>query len=726
MATAPLQQECWLEMDLYWFQGAPPQEKASELFDRLTPLWQRSPQGRKGLALCVGWLFDAVLEFDGELDATIPTCQQPKYEPWTYRRLKALAEALRDEAQRRKLDPFHIGLILLASATMSYPESAFEGWSGRTEEQHEKAGYNIEGYWFRNHPEVGSPDYHLFDWRARVALPGDQTCAEGVAPTFGEYFAAKLGALAAATGLGAVVLRDGVFTPSYVRGGATRFKSPQAADHWNAGLIECLRSLRQHAPHMVILGYDSGTSAMEEWRSHGFDLERVARAGVLDLWITQTWASAWQDYWPAHAMGYTFQLARVLTNLAMLAPTPCRHLFLVETFDAWEPWDSIHQFPAKVAWEIWAYSHASVLMPDGVAGHSAGYYSSWMNRGRDLLPQATVDWLVGQLDACATDLARQPLPGGPCIVHHRAGLEWLLAHPAEHCRGEGYDDWIAMLLKYGLPCLSITRSEWLGQGGIAADSWIWPAPAQLTDHLQSWLLTRLQQGEPVLLLGQAALLPDALRAALGVQLAAQPVTAELPDAAELENELASWVGTRAVVINQRQRTLAVAPAWQSLLTWHGGPVFAGHRQLPCFIWETPEWGTPMELHLSWRSVESPQTYAAIAHALQAFQGALRFEIGHLARPVCYLEWHGEGADEYTILLGNLETGVLGNSQFCVKGQLRLASRDPLAITPHAALWSNQVTGKYAHGETQTAITLGAHKSALFRIQRNTTGMVARG
>lgn len=51
-----MNKECWLEMDLYWFQGDEPERKVSALFDRLTPLWGRAAEARKGLALCVGWI----------------------------------------------------------------------------------------------------------------------------------------------------------------------------------------------------------------------------------------------------------------------------------------------------------------------------------------------------------------------------------------------------------------------------------------------------------------------------------------------------------------------------------------------------------------------------------------------------------------------------------------------------------------------------------------------
>ena len=42
-----LDQECWLEMDLYWFEGGYPKERVEQLFDRLSPLWLRKPERGK-------------------------------------------------------------------------------------------------------------------------------------------------------------------------------------------------------------------------------------------------------------------------------------------------------------------------------------------------------------------------------------------------------------------------------------------------------------------------------------------------------------------------------------------------------------------------------------------------------------------------------------------------------------------------------------------------------
>ena len=703
--------ECWLEMDLYWFQGDEPADKARELFDRLEPMWRRSPSARKGLVLCVGWLFDAVLYWNGRPDDVIATCQAPTYEPWTYRRLGDLVATLRNEARSRYLDDFHVGIGLLGGATMDFPEDACAGWSGRTENERDKVHYNIKGRWFPEHPEVKDPRFGPYFFGAPVAVTeGEQVC-KAASPTYGDYFADKFCSMAAVTGLDALLLRDCVFAPAYVRKDAHRTMPAADAQAFTQSFIDLFARLKAARPGLVIIGYDSGTAAMEEWRAHGFDLERVARAGNLDLWITQTWASAWQDYWPARSMGFTFQLSRVLVNLAMLAGTPCRHMFLIETFDAWEPWDSIHQYPSKVAWEVWAYSHAAVLGPEGGLGRSAGFYCSWMNRGPELLSSQTVEHIATMLDDCARDLKNEPRPGGPCLVYHREGLERLIGEGGDYCRGEAIDDWTAMLQKYGLPVLSITRSEWLAE--VRADGLIVPAPGGLGEALAETLLDRLESGTPVVFMGQAALLPERMRRALGVETLEVPLRVGLPSAATVKPELAGQIGTAGLVINQRQRTLEPGGDWQGFIECLGGPVFAAHRHLPCWIWETPEWGTPEELDLTVPSVESIQTYHAIARCLDAagWGGeAIRWENSDWKKPACFLFWrYGDGSK--TVLLGNLETGVTGNSQHCISGDLGVRGDDGQGT----ALVAAHGPGLMARNDGGYHLTLGPHKICLFRL-----------
>lgn len=708
--------ECWLEMDLYWFQGAPPAQRVRELFDRLTPLWNRAPGARKGLTLCVAWLPDSVLLWNDKPGDVIACCGRPTYDTWTYQRLADLIALIRTEAAARNLGDFHVGLMLFGGGGSQGPQPVrkrTEGYGGRTEELKEQPKYHHVGRWLHEHPEVRDPRFiPPYYFNATVLVPADEAVCHTPQPSLAEYFASKFASLCRFTGLNALVLRDNILSPEYRRGfGLSRYMDPAASSEWNRGCQALARCLKKERPGLVLIGYSSGTSGMEEWRSNGFDLEGFARTGCVDLWITQTWASAWQDYWPCHSMGYTFQLSTLLVQAAMIADTPCKHLFLVETFDAWEPWDSIRQYPSKVAWEIWAYSHASVRLPGGQVKRAAGFYSSWMNRGPELLPPESVDYLAGVFSSCAADLALNPVPGGPCLVYHRHGLETLLAAPADYCRGEAMDDWTAMLQKYGFPVLSITRSEWLKD--VEADALVFPAPAAIGEPLAATLLERLRRGVPVLFMGQASLLSAPLRKALDIAVRPEPVLNSQPGPAVIEDPaLAALTGTRGLVLNQRQSSLIENKSWKTLIRFGDSPVLARHAALPCLIWETPEWGTPTELQLLHQSILSPQTYVAAARAAGENGWGperLRWTNRDWQKPVCFLFWRYETGG-LGVLLGNIETGLTGNSQFYVHGSLSYAGKTP-AVTTTAG--TEPVV--LAAGEEQCAAGLGPYKSCVLSL-----------
>lgn len=707
-----MNQETWLEMDLYWFQQGDWKDSVPALFDRLVPLWSWAPEARKGLTLCAGWLMDSILAWNGNPDDPIPTCEPPTYQPWTYRRAGALIGEIKAEANRRGIDDFHVALLVLASEHMVIDESLCIGWCGRTDEADERAKYHIRGGWCAKHPEVISRTRPLFRWGAAVQPDASDPVVEDEPLPFWEYLARKTASVSGALNIDGVLFRDGVFTPAYIRGGAKRYADPDERDLLTRHMIDSFQLMKALRPGFLVMGYSSGTSAMEEYRSHGFDLEAVAQSGCLDLWITQTWASAWQDYWPAHSMGYTFQLTSLLVHAAQLAKTPCRHLFLIETFDAWEPFDSIRQYPAKVAWEIWAYSHAAVRLPDGAIKQAAGVYVSWMNRGPELLGTDGVDFLVQNFREAASDLKQQPVPGGPVLVYDRDTLQALTREPTEYSRGEEIDDWSAMLIKYGVPVLSITRTEWLG--ACEADGFILGPTRALASDAVSSLLQKAEQGVPLLLLGQASAHHARLVEAWEILTESVPVTKKLPSAGLLALHLAEAVGTEAVVLNQRARSLGRGAAWESLIECLSGPVAARHRHRRVVLWETPEWGTPGDLHLSIRSIESPQTYMAIAHemAREGWGGeAVQWQNNDWTKPAAWLFWRCPGRG-LTLLVGNLETGLTGNSQFCIRGEARLTQiagiETPYALKPTELEWKDNVI----------YVGLRAYRTALVRVTRS--------
>lgn len=707
-----MRNEFWTEIDLYWFQGESPEIKAKKLFDRLSSLFMLSPYARKGISICVGWLYDSVLYWNSDPEMIIPTCQPPAYEAWTYRRLAELISSLKSEAAVREISDFHVSISLLGGHTMAFdPDSTCEGWGGRTQENEEKAKYNIVGKWFAEHEEIDWSTYGIAFFGSKINIRRDDRVSETDVDCFGDYFADKLCDFCKYTSFDAVVLRDSVFTPAYRRGNKNRYMSVNDADRLNDSFIRTFSRIKSKMPKIIIIGYSSGISPSEELRSHGFDLEKVAGSGYLDLWITQTWASAWQDYWPANSMGYTFQLTNVLMSMAKLSGKKCKHLFLVETFDAWEPWDSIGQYPSKVSWELWAYSHAALITPKDTL-YSAGCYMSWMNRGNKLLSESTVQYLCDRMKDCMIDLEKKPIPGGPCIVYHKAGFDNLMGSTCSYSHGEEIDDWASMLVKYGIPVLSITRSEWLEN--INRHDFIFPVPAALDDQLMNTIERFIIEGRKIFFTGQAALLPERIKKVLNLKTLDEPAQCEMPSCAQVCERVSSQIKVKGLQINQRQRTFEESEDWETLITCLGGPVMAKNRNNKCFIWETPEWGTPYELHLTSKSIGSVELYLTVAHIIGS-DGWDKEEIQWInedyQKPLCFLYW--KYADGHkTLLFGNLETGCTGNSQFAVKGDLIFNDHRSYILES----FEKYKPGITSVNETGYRIALAPHMSAIISVK----------
>ena len=119
------------------------------------------------------------------------------------------------------------------------------------------------------------------------------------------------------------------------------------------------------------MAYSSGISGTAEWLDRAASTSRpIVADGALDIFIDQTWGGAWQDWWDDTWKGWTFQLAYLLGHgvarsvaATTRRPMPCRHYNLIETWDGWEPWDTLHDTPGKLEWATWAFSHAAVIGP---------------------------------------------------------------------------------------------------------------------------------------------------------------------------------------------------------------------------------------------------------------------------------------------------------------------------------------------------------------------------
>jgi hypothetical protein len=245
----------------------------------------------------------------------------------------------------------------------------------------------------------------------------------------------------------------------------------------------------------------------------------------------------------------------------------------------------------------------------------------------------------------------------------------------------------------------------------------------------------MRKGKTVLLSGSAEVIPPLLRKSLDIDVVTTPVRAELPSAAIISSELQAVTKTSAVIVNQKARSCIGGKNWESLIDCLGGPIFLRHRSLPCFIWETPEWGTPTMLHLTVESIQSPQYFWAIASAINHNgwgNAKLQWLNADWLMPVCFLFQYNSDNTK-NIVLGNLETGITGNSQFGATGvvrgvkQLEIVNQDDAArcmivengdeasIAAIASPTENsRRSPRFENADKAPIVALGPYRAVVFR------------
>lgn len=516
----------WLEIDLYWFDKDHIRESASEFLRRVSPLFA-GLSGWRGVILNVGWLIDYIAEWNGDLNQRIPllrgASQQPwskveglltgdttermrqwrerfahpveewkrDYQAWTYGDLKTLANELRTIAERRYgIKELRVGTLVL-------------DW---------RSIYGSQPHIFgTEHPEAyrtGTIDYTAAlhsDTRRYAAFPTG--IPEGV--PIGDFFGRQWGHLSKSVGLYAIVLRDsflfkGVYTREYGPQGAVP-SDPVAAARWSKAVATFVRATKLGNPKALVIAYSNAASAISDWRVNCVDFEALASEGYLDAFIDQTWAGAWNevgvrdgDFWNLPILGWTYQLATVLLHAAILAKTKVRHYVLTETFDAWESWDIIHTAPERLRWGIWAYHHATVKTPSGLK-MPRGTYVSWMNQGKRLLSDKDVAWLAGNINDAIMDARKTSEVYGPTLVYCRDAIKWEMEHAPSVFEKEWIDEQAGCLIKWGVPILSVTRSEWLGE--IKTDMPVLSIPDHLPEEQVRVIERIIHEGRPLAIFG---------------------------------------------------------------------------------------------------------------------------------------------------------------------------------------------------------------------------------
>ncbi len=742
--VTPPQNDRWMEIDLYWFERNDMENSVEQFWERYYPL-VKEVDGWKGIILNVGWLSQYILGWNGDLDETIVLPKNMKtyswfedegafsgntierkqlwknrfssaipsqtvsYDIWNYADLKKLTSLIKKIAYKKyKMNGVKVGTLVFGG------QSIYHGDKMTFAKEHPNS--------FRN-GQVNMIGKLSGDNRKYGAFPSgipDQT-------PFTEFFGKQWGNLSKAIGLDAIVLRDGYLGVSmYQRSGPygkNAPSDPETLRAWSEGTADLVKQTKISNPKALVIGYSNGASAVADWRVNCFDLETIAMSGYLDAWIDQTWAGAWNEigqrpsiFWNRQELGWTYQLSFVLGHAAILANSKVRHYILTETYDAWESWDVMHNAKERLRWGIWAYSHAAVKKPDGLK-MPVGNYISWCNKGKNLLSDEDVRFLAETSDAAFSDALQTKEVYGPTLVYCRSAMEWQSKNKPDVSIKEWIDEQAGSLMKWSVPILSITRSEYLPQ--VESDLFIFQTPVHLQQKEKENIMKLLKSGKPVAVFGSPAggIDPDIMNV-LGISTTQKQM-------AGMQN-IGSINGQTDGIFKNMPNTFPLYQPFSKNKSNPEADVIYSVSGSPCLIfnqqngnqliyWDPPELacnvnigrGLPLDKMLG-----SPTPYAITA---RLFNDVMRkndlLNVDEIRQysPVNYTYWQlNDGTSR--VLAGNLEEGINHTADHSVKIVLNLpvTHSEPIEISE---LWNGRKT---LIGDKKLQIDLGQGESKLFK------------
>jgi len=318
---------------------------------------------------------------------------------------------------------------------------------------------------------------------------------------------------------------------------------------------------------------------------------------------------------------------------------------------------------------MWAFTHAAVATSQGLRVPD-GSYISWMNNGdMELLSEDDIAYVNTHLNMAQANALEMERVYGCTLVYNRSMMEWLSAHHPDWNVTEWLDDQAALLMKWGAPILSITRTEWLQDTASNVDALMVQTPGNLGESERAALLdTPL----PMLVTGRADMLDEQLAASLGIQ--AQP---EL-----LEAEFYVTASDDAPAFDR-----PYLPAHTPIKVDQAAQILYASRRTPLLVrngsrayWQPPDWSEPFNAFVPKYQLGStfPHYRAALLlHELAADHGLSHVHDISRPQPIAFHLWRSAG--KVYVLLGNLETGEFGDSRTPRTVEIRL-SKTQLELT----------------------------------------------
>jgi len=738
------QTDRWFEFDLDWFERQDMEKSITRFWDRYHPLVQ--VDGYKGVILNVGWLSQFILGWHGDLNEVIDFPKNMRvpswfkdegqfsgnttermnlwryrfanasprarveYEDWTYADLKKFLILMKEIVRKNH------GIKDVKVGAMVFAGRSIYGGTRMAFAQEQPQAFLGNGY-TRLTARLKA------DTRKYGAFP--EGIPEGIALT--EFFGKQWGSVSQAVGLDAIVLRDGYMGPRvYSRGGPYGRNAPadpKKVEEWSRATGDLIKQIKISNPAALVIGYSNAASAVADWRANCFDLEAIAKEGYLDVWIDQTWSGAWNEvgqrrsnFWNNQHLGWTHQLGYVLGHAAVLADTKVRHYILTEAFDGWENWDVIHNARERLRWGIWAYSHAAVVKPEGLR-MPAGNYISWSHQGQRLLSEEDIKFLAETSDAAFADARATTKIYGPTLVYCRSAMEWQSYNQPEVTISEWIDEQAGSLMKWSVPILSITRSEYLPR--VESDLFIFQTPVHLQAQEKENVLNVLRSGKPAAVFASPAggLDPDIAKV-LGISTTQKKVGGL--------RYIATLGGRTGGLFEDLPNTFPLYQPYCKNRSKAGVEVFYAVGRSPCLIfnpldgnqlifWDPPE----LQSHgiIGLRSLDeilgSPTPYALTARLFNSVMkknGLISVDKVEQYQPVNITSWQISDG-RIRVLAGNLEEGINHTANLSVGATLNLPGTSkrskPVEVVE---LWNGT---KSISGNNKLMIHLGQAETRLY-------------
>ncbi|WP_375385758.1 hypothetical protein [uncultured Microbacterium sp.] len=662
-----------IELDIDALGGVGSASKAAEIVSRLMPLWKDAIGcgSVAGLVLNLGWLMDPVTLFSGDPGQRLPirSSRLAAYADLTYRRLGELVAELRQEAFRRGIPTLRIGMLVLGIG--EFVNEIVRAPGTGTAGTREAALYQERGEWYARHPELFpfSPAITLHgpgvDWRQPLGADSARyaTRPSGIAggASFAEFFADQWAAVAETVGFDLLLMRDEMTTP--VHSGRVGFDGSSnpadsaQVDEWTTALVAVTSTVKQRSPGTFLMLYSSGLSPTVELIYGRLDIARVVAEGEIDAWIDQTWGGAWQDWWDAGWQGWSFQLSNLLARAALIEAgnrhrsEPCRHYPLFQLLDGWEPYDTLHDYPEKLKWGIWAFSHAATRAGETYRPRDGAYLAVANDRTGRLIGSDDVAWVAETVSAAAESASHLERVLGPELVIPGAQAGIYASSTAE-----SVEDAVGFLGKWGAPVLAAIaadlREDQSTEGRVRAAI---EADAAGTD------------GAPTLVVGAPEDLRNYVAALLGVERLDRAAPSGYrrgftDDHRELSAQSWPYMG-------RRQATAIVPPA-HVIYGGEDGPtaVSAGAN----IWWLPPHVANGADRRLTHYQIGTVDPHVAVARAfsrLRVDRGLLALDPLPRHETISLHGWVSAGV--LHVLIGNVESGWIGDSRYPRRVLVRL-------------------------------------------------------